>query len=54
VEIRTDCDQDAIVLKVEQLGGGCCHTGENQCFYRSIPFGSALAAGDAPVAMVHK
>ena len=42
VEIRTDCDQDAIVLKVEQMGGGCCHTGAPSCFYRSVPFGKAL------------
>ena len=54
VEISTDCDQDAIVLKVEQLGGGCCHTGENQCFYRTIPFGKALAANDGPVPLAHK
>lgn len=36
VEIRTDCDQDALVLYVEQLGGGCCHTGRNDCFYRKV------------------
>ena len=54
VEIRTDCDQDAIVLKVEQLGGGCCHTGANDCFYRSIPFGKALQAGEEPVPLVRR
>ena len=42
VEIRTDCDQDAIVLSVEQLGGGCCHTGADSCFYRSVPFGEQI------------
>lgn len=36
VEIRTDCDQDALVIYVEQLGGGCCHTGRNDCFYRKV------------------
>ena len=36
VEIRTDCDQDALVVYVEQLGGGCCHTGRNDCFYRKV------------------
>ena len=35
-EIRVDCDQDAIVLKVEQLGGGCCHTKAPTCFYRRV------------------
>lgn len=39
-QILTDCDQDALILKVEQLGGGACHTGANSCFYREKPFGS--------------
>lgn len=36
IEIRTDCDQDALVVYVEQLGGGCCHTGRGDCFYRKV------------------
>ena len=36
VEIRTDCDQDALVLRVEQVGAGACHTGRNSCFYRRV------------------
>lgn len=36
VEIRTDCDQDALVLKVIQRGGGCCHTKRSNCFYRRV------------------
>jgi phosphoribosyl-AMP cyclohydrolase len=36
VEIRTDCDQDAIILLVEQIGAGACHTGRNSCFYRKV------------------
>ena len=39
VEIRTDCDQDALVLMVEQIGAGACHTGRNSCFYRKIVAG---------------
>lgn len=35
-EIRVDCDQDALILKVEQLGGGCCHTKASTCFYRKV------------------
>jgi phosphoribosyl-AMP cyclohydrolase len=35
VELRTDCDQDAIVLTVNQTGrGAACHTGRKSCFYR--------------------
>jgi len=37
VEMRVDCDQDAIWLKVEQAGAGACHTGRASCFYRSVP-----------------
>jgi len=36
VEIRTDCDQDALVLLVEQIGAGACHTGRGSCFYRRV------------------
>ncbi len=41
---RTDCDQDVILLKVEQVGPGCCHAGYATCFYREIPLGDAVAA----------
>jgi len=41
VEIRTDCDQDALVLVVEQIGAGACHTGRGSCFYRRVADGGA-------------
>lgn len=37
VEMRTDCDQDAVLITVDVGGdGGCCHTGRRACFYRSV------------------
>ena len=33
-ELRLDCDGDAIVMKVEQVGGIACHTGRQSCFYK--------------------
>jgi phosphoribosyl-AMP cyclohydrolase len=36
-EMRVDCDQDAIWIKVEQHGEGACHTGRRSCFYRAVP-----------------
>jgi phosphoribosyl-AMP cyclohydrolase len=44
VELRVDCDQDALWLKVEQAGEGACHTGRRSCFYRSVPLGKAGSA----------
>jgi len=35
-EIRLDCDADAILLLVEQVGGIACHTGRERCFYRLL------------------
>ncbi len=35
--MRVDCDQDALLIRVEVGGdGGCCHTGRRDCFYRSV------------------
>ena len=39
VELRVDCDQDAVWIKVEQQGPGACHTGRRSCFYRAVPIG---------------
>src|SRR5687767_12400593 len=35
-DIRLDCDSDAILLVVEQVGGIACHTGHERCFYQSL------------------
>lgn len=46
VELRTDCDQDAIWLKVRVAGAGAaCHTGRKSCFYRAVPLGPGNPAG---------
>jgi phosphoribosyl-AMP cyclohydrolase len=43
-EIRIDCDQDAVLLKVVPGGdGGACHTGARSCFYRAIENGALKA-----------
>lgn len=42
ISIRTDCDQDALILEVEQQGGGCCHTKRPSCFYRTVESAEAL------------
>jgi phosphoribosyl-AMP cyclohydrolase len=44
VEMRIDCDQDAVWIKVEQAGGGACHTGRRSCFYRAVPIGQGTNA----------
>ena len=49
VEMRVDCDQDALLIRVEVGGdGGCCHTGRRSCFYRAV----APGAGGGPAALV--
>ena len=46
VELRTDCDQDAIWLRVEMQGlQASCHTGHRSCFYRAVSLGSVPAGG---------
>ena len=42
-EMRVDCDQDALWIKVEQNGPGACHTGRKSCFYRAVPLGKSGA-----------
>ncbi|MBA5777612.1 phosphoribosyl-AMP cyclohydrolase [Stappia sp. F7233] len=49
IEIRTDCDQDAILLRVKVGGnGGTCHAGYRSCFYRSVEKGP-----DGSVRLIH-
>jgi len=45
-EIYLDCDSDALLLKVEQVGGAACHTGYRSCFYRQIVHGRTVARGE--------
>jgi phosphoribosyl-AMP cyclohydrolase len=46
VEMRVDCDQDVLWLKVTVAGEGvACHTGARSCFYRSVPLGKVPVAG---------
>ena len=37
-EVLYDCDADTLLIKVEQVGKGACHTGNRTCFYRSIKY----------------
>jgi len=39
LELRLDCDSDAVLLRVEQAGGIACHTGRESCFYRKLENG---------------
>lgn len=39
-ELRVDCDQDVILLKVENVGGAACHNGYKSCFYRKLVAGA--------------
>lgn len=44
-EIRFDCDRDAILLKVEQVGDAACHTGHRSCFFTRVENGSETVVG---------
>ena len=47
VEMRVDCDQDAVLLVVEQTGrGAACHTGRKSCFYRIVEGGALRDSGE--------
>ncbi|MEC7464159.1 MAG: phosphoribosyl-AMP cyclohydrolase [Pseudomonadota bacterium] len=40
IELRTDCDQDVVLLKVRPRSPGACHVGYNSCFFRSVHMNS--------------
>jgi phosphoribosyl-AMP cyclohydrolase len=53
--ILVDCDQDCLIIKVEQTGEGACHTGAPSCFYRRLPAGeewSTWEGGEIPLSRV--
>ena len=41
-EIRLDCDEDVLLINVEQVGGIACHTGRHNCFYKKLDQGNWL------------
>ena len=41
-----DCDDDTVLLQVEQLGGAACHTGHRSCFYRKLEGGEVIVVGE--------
>ena len=44
-ELYLDCDGDAILLKIEQVGGAACHTGKRSCFFRKLENGKLTDVG---------
>jgi phosphoribosyl-AMP cyclohydrolase len=44
-EIRIDCDNDTVLLKVDQVGGAACHLGYKSCFFRKIENQEAVTVG---------
>jgi phosphoribosyl-AMP cyclohydrolase len=50
VEIRLDCDADALLLRVESVGGIACHTGRRRCFFRRLEGASRWVSTDAILA----
>ena len=48
-EVRIDCDDDTVVLKVEQIGGAACHTGHRSCFYKRVKEDRTIEVVGKPV-----
>lgn len=44
--VRVDCDGDALLFEVEQVGGAACHTGHRSCFYRRLDDGTLVDDGE--------
>ncbi len=45
-EIHIDCDDDTVLIKVEQLGGAACHTGHHSCFHKKVENGAIRIVGE--------
>ncbi|MSP96730.1 MAG: phosphoribosyl-AMP cyclohydrolase [Betaproteobacteria bacterium] len=43
LEVRLDCDEDVLLLQVEQVGGIACHTGRHNCFFHKLVDGHWIA-----------
>jgi phosphoribosyl-AMP cyclohydrolase len=48
-QVLVDCDNDAVVFRVEQVGGAACHTGYESCFYRKVNPGGSVTVVDTKV-----
>jgi phosphoribosyl-AMP cyclohydrolase len=48
-EMIADCDRDALVIKVEQIGGAACHKGYRSCFFKRVTEDGVLEAQGEPV-----
>ncbi|UCH33285.1 MAG: phosphoribosyl-AMP cyclohydrolase [Armatimonadota bacterium] len=46
LELYLDCDLDAVLMKIEQIGGAACHTGFRSCFYRKLEDGELEVVGE--------
>ncbi len=44
-ELYLDCDGDAVLMKIEQIGGAACHTGKRSCFFRKVENGRVADVG---------
>ena len=56
-EIWIDCDNDAVLIKVDQLGGAACHTGHRSCFHKIVDNGTTRIIGEPvfdPKEVYHK
>lgn len=48
-EIRVDCDDDTVLLKVEQIGGAACHTGRRSCFHKQVQTDGTIKIVGEPI-----